>query len=250
MALGCRPARSPAAACIKPSGAFSSRPACVVPAAAKSAIVRRIGQASREGLFTMPSGHEIGEEIEHVGHENRRIALLVSVLALFLAFAVMGAKSTQTEAITQNLNSANLWVFYQANSIQRRTVQTTAETVEVRPVIAVVPEAEAAKSAQLAAWKKQLARYESDPEAEDAPQQGQKEIMATAREAEHKRDRAMERYHHYEVAAAAFEVGIVLASATVVTGLIILAWIAGTLGIIGFGFLGIATFAPHLLHLF
>jgi uncharacterized protein DUF4337 len=194
----------------------------------------------------MPSGHEIGEEIEHVGHKNRRIALLVSVLALFLAFAVMGAKSMQTEAITENLNSANLWVFYQANSIQRRIVQTTAETVDVRPAIAVVPEVEAAKSARLAAWKKQLALYESDPETA----RGQKEIMAVARAAEHKRDRATERYHHYEVAAAAFEVGIVLASATVVTGMIILAWIAGALGFIGIGFLGIATFAPHLVHLF
>jgi hypothetical protein len=194
----------------------------------------------------MPSGHEIGEEIEHVGHKNRRIAMLVSVLALFLAFAVMGAKSMQTEAITENLNSANLWVFYQANSIQRRIVQTTAETVDVRPAVAAVPEVQAAKSERLAAWKKQLALYESDPETA----RGQKEIMAVARGAEHKRDRAMERYHHYEVAAAAFEVGIVLASATVVTGLIFLAWVAGALGIIGIGFLGIATFAPHLVHLF
>ena len=197
----------------------------------------------------MPKSHEIGEEIEHVGHANRRIALLVSVLALFLAFAVTGAKSTQTEAITENLNSANLWVFYQANSIQRRIVQTTAETVEVRPIPANVPEVEATKSARLAGWKKQLARYESNS-SDSVTKKGRDELMAKARAAEHKRDLAMERYHHYEVSAAAFEVGIVLASATVVTGVIVLAWIAGALGVVGLGFMGLAMFAPHYLHLF
>ena len=34
---------------------------------------------------------QIGEEIEHVAHGNRNIALLVAVLALFLAFAATGA---------------------------------------------------------------------------------------------------------------------------------------------------------------
>ena len=33
----------------------------------------------------MPKSHEIGEEIEHVGHKNRTVAILVSVLAFFLA---------------------------------------------------------------------------------------------------------------------------------------------------------------------
>ena len=36
--------------------------------------------------------------------------------------------------------------------------------------------------------------------------------------AEHERDLAMARYHHYEVASAAFQIGIVLASATIITG--------------------------------
>ena len=51
--------------------------------------------------------------------------------------------------------------------------------------------------------------------------------------AEHKRDLALARYHHYEVASAAFQIGIVLASAAVITGMIVLAYIAGALGIAG-----------------
>jgi len=60
----------------------------------------------------------------------------------------------------------------------------------------------------------------------------------------------MARYHHFEVAGAAFEIGIVLASATIITGMAILAWIAGGLGLIGIAFMAIALLAPHSVHLF
>ena len=60
----------------------------------------------------------------------------------------------------------------------------------------------------------------------------------------------MAKYHNYEIASAALEIGIVLASATIITGMAVLAWIAGGLGIIGLGFIGIALFAPHAVHLF
>ena len=57
----------------------------------------------------------------------------------------------------------------------------------------------------------------------------------------------MAKYHHYEIASAAFQVGIVLASATVITGILALAWLAGGLGIIGLALLALGLFAPHVL---
>jgi hypothetical protein len=42
----------------------------------------------------------------------------------------------------------------------------------------------------------------------------------------------------------------VLASATVITGMIVLSYLAGGLLLIGIGFMGIALFAPHAVHLF
>jgi hypothetical protein len=118
--------------------------------------------------------------------------------------------------------------------------------VDVRPALSTDASFQAARATRVAEWKKQLTRFESDPQSK----LGREELMAKARAAEHKRDLAMEKYHHYEVSAAAFEVGIVLASATVVTGVFALAWIAGLLGLVGLGFLGLAAFAPHMLHLF
>jgi Domain of unknown function (DUF4337) len=57
------------------------------------------------------------------------------------------------------------------------------------------------------------------------------------------------RYHHYEIASAAYQIGIVLASATVITGMMALAWIAGLLGVVGLAFTAIGLFAPHAVHL-
>ncbi|HKH35376.1 MAG TPA: DUF4337 family protein, partial [Beijerinckiaceae bacterium] len=76
------------------------------------------------------------------------------------------------------------------------------------------------------------------------------QLMARAKEAEHRRDTALAKYHHFEVASAAFQIGIVLASATVITGMMALTYLAGGLALVGLGFMAIGLFAPHAVHLF
>jgi hypothetical protein len=49
---------------------------------------------------------------------------------------------------------------------------------------------------------------------------------------------------HYEVASAAFQIGIVLASARVITGMIVLTWLAMGLGGLGLLFTAIGLLAP------
>ena len=90
------------------------------------------------------------------------------------------------------------------------------------------------------------ARYRSEPEV----QEGTVELAERAKAAEKKRDTALARYHHYEVASAAFQIGIVLASATVITGMIVLTWLAVGLGGLGLVFTVIGLLAPHAVHLF
>ena len=53
----------------------------------------------------------------------------------------------------------------------------------------------------------------------------------------------------YELASAAFQIGIVLASAAVITEMIGLAWLAGLIGAGGLVMLGLGLFAPHFLPL-
>jgi len=196
----------------------------------------------------MPEAHEQleqAEQAEHAGHSNRRIALLIAVLALFLSFSETLGKSAQTEAISANVESSNLWAFFQAKTIRMTTVRTAAEELKLEAASVSDPATKTAMDKQIDAWQKTAARYDSEPETHE----GRKELTERAKEAEETRDLSMAKYHHYELASAAFQIGIVLASAAVITGMIALAWFAGLLGVAGLAVLALGLFAPHIVAL-
>jgi EamA domain-containing membrane protein RarD len=56
-------------------------------------------------------------------------------------------------------------------------------------------------------------------------------------------------YHLFEIGSAASQLAIVLASAAIITGVTLLVYMAGALGIVGIGFGAIAWLAPTMLHL-
>ena len=193
------------------------------------------------------SAHESMEHAEHAEHasgSNKKIALLIAVIALFLALSETLGKGAQTESISKNVEASNLWAFFQAKSIRRTVVQATSDQARLSLGLMGDDAAKAALSKQIDDWKKTADRYRSEPETGE----GQDQLAARAKHAEHERDLAMARYHHYEVASAAFQIGIVLASATIITGMIVLAWVSGALAIAGVVFTAIGLFAPHAVH--
>jgi hypothetical protein len=194
------------------------------------------------------SAHESMEQAEHTEHaagENRKIALLIAVIALFLALSETLGKGAQTESISKNVESSNLWAFFQAKSIRRTVVQTTSDQAKLSLGLMGDDAAKAALQKQIDEWQKTAARYRSEPETGE----GQDQLSERAKHAEEERDLAMAKYHHFEVASAAFQIGIVLASATIITGMIVLAWISGLLALAGIFFTVIGLFAPHAVHL-
>ena len=194
------------------------------------------------------SAQESMEHAEHAHHasgENKKIALLIAVIALCLALSETLGKGAQTESISKNVESSNLWAFFQAKSIRRTTVQTQADQAKLTLRLATDEATRAALQKQIDDWQKTAARYRSEPETGE----GQDQLAARAKHAEHARDLAMAKYHHFEMASAAFQIAIVLASATIITGIIALAWISGLLALAGVGFTAIGIFAPHALHL-
>jgi hypothetical protein len=188
---------------------------------------------------------EHAEHIEHLGGQNRKIALLIAVLALFLAFSETLGKSAQTAAISYNVEAANLWAFFQAKNIRRTVVTTAAEEMKVSSASVGDAAAKAAMAKQIDDWQKTAARYRSEPETHE----GTVELAERAKHAEHSREESLAKYHHYELASAALQIGIVLASASVITGMIVLAWLAGGLGAVGLAFMAIGLLAPHAIHL-
>ena len=192
--------------------------------------------------------HESMEHAEHAEHasgSNKKIALLIAVIALFLAFSETLGKGAQTEALSKNVEASNLWAFFQAKSIRRTVVQAVSDQARLSLGVMGDDAAKAALKKQIEDWTKTAARYRSEPETNE----GSEELAKRAKHAEHERDLALAKYHHYEVASAAFQIGIVLASATIITGMMVLAWISGALAIVGIAFMAIGLFAPHSVHL-
>ena len=188
---------------------------------------------------------EHAEHAEHASGENKKIALLIAVLALFLAISETLGKGAQTESISKNVEASNLWAFFQAKSIRRTVVQTAAEGVKLGLGAAGDDAAKAAVQKQIDDWQKTAARYRSEPETGE----GTEQLAERAKHAEEERNLATEKYHHFELGSAAFQIAIVLASATIITGMLPLAWIAGLLTLAGLGMTMLGAWAPHLLHL-
>jgi Domain of unknown function (DUF4337) len=220
--------------------------------------------------------HEVEHQIEHEEHghggghgtkpaenQNKRIALLIAVIALFLAFSETLGKSAQTAALSYNVEASNLWAFYQAKTIRQTTLQASTELLKLELTkIDGGSSNEATRKAmteRIDTWARQSARYESEPMDRPATKEinlnppygeGRRELAALALAAQAKRDTALERYHHYEVASAAYQIGIVLASSAVITGMLALVYAAAGLGVLGLIFTAIGLFAPHAVHLF
>jgi hypothetical protein len=188
---------------------------------------------------------EHAEHAEHASSENRKIALLIAVIALFLALSETLGKGAQTEAISKNVESSNLWAFFQAKSIRRTVVQTASDAAKLSLGTVNDAAAKAALQKQIDDWQKTAARYRSEPETGE----GQDQLSERAKHAEEERDLATAKYHHFELASAAFQIGIVLASATIITGMVALAWISGLLTLAGIAFTALGVFAPNALHL-
>jgi hypothetical protein len=194
------------------------------------------------------SAHESMEQADQAkeaSSENRRIALLIAVIALFLALSETLGKGAQTEAISKNVEASNLWAFFQAKSIRRTVVQTAADQSKLGIGATSDDAAKAALQKQIDEWHKTAARYRSEPETGE----GQDQLSERAKHAEEERDLAEAKYHHFELASAAFQIGIVLASATIITGIVVLAWISGVLALAGIAITALGIFMPHLLHL-
>jgi hypothetical protein len=177
----------------------------------------------------------------HLDHKaDKGVALLISVLALVLAFSETLGKSAQTAALASHIEASNLWAFFQAKTIRQTVMRTAAEELEV-----ALLKNEAAKK-QIETWKKIAERYQSEPETGE----GRKELAARAKSAEDNFARKMAAYHHYELASAAVQIAIVLASASIITTMAALAWTAGALGLVGVAFCAIGFWFPAAVHLF
>ena len=182
----------------------------------------------------------------HIDPSNKRVALLIAVLAAGLAFSETLGKSSQTAGLSHHIEASNLWAFFQAKTIRSTTLRTAAESLEVDLTREQNARAKEAMEKRIAEWRKTTARYDSEPDT----QEGRKELAARAKATEKKRDLSLAAYHQYEMSSAALQLAIVLATAHIITGVAFLLWGSFGLGAVGVAFIAIGLFAPTSVHLF
>jgi hypothetical protein len=192
------------------------------------------------------SGHAPHEQVEHAEHgaNNKTVALVISCLALLLAVSEIFGQKAQTKTLQSNIEASNLWSFYQAKTIRKTIMETAAEEFDVLSGSAKDDVQKKAMTDRVGKWKAAAARYESEPGAaildaagkdtgKTKPGEGRKELIERAKVAEEVRDKYGNKHFRFELATGSFQIGIVLASAAIVTGIAALLWGAGALGALG-----------------
>ena len=157
-------------------------------------------------------------------------ALLVSVLAMVLAVNNLGGSNTGKEAMMNNILASNMYAFYQAKTVRQTQYKLAADEIEIQLATdKLTPAAKQLLSDKLTAYKKNIERYESEPENGE----GKKELMAKAKAYEHERDVALKRDPWFDYAEGLLQLAIVLTSVAIITGRHSMAYVAFILGIVG-----------------
>ena len=174
---------------------------------------------------------------------NKRIGILIAVLAGVLAFTEAGGQNASSDALRGTIEASNTWAFFQAKTIRMTTLRTQARDLELT-AIGIESGAKLDEiNKTIAEWRATAERYDSEPDTGE----GRKELTARAKTIEAARDEAAAANGSYDLASSALQLGILLASAAVVTSVIWLAYIGAGLGVLGALFGALALWTPFVL---
>ena len=176
--------------------------------------------------------------------EDKRVALIIAILALFLALSESGAKKAEHLSMEQNIEAADLFNFYQAKKVRSTMAETAAQTLEATTSMVTDEKARAPIEKQIADFKAKVANFEKD---QKNPDDSLDRIQERARAAGELRELSNHKLEHFEYASGALQIAIVLASAAIITTMPILAWIAGLLGLLGAILMAFGYLAPTVL---
>ncbi|HTR13857.1 MAG TPA: DUF4337 domain-containing protein [Roseiarcus sp.] len=188
----------------------------------------------------MPEAAETAVEAKE---KDRRVALVIAILALLLALSEAGAKRAQHFSTEKNIEASDLFNFYQAKRIRSTIAEAAAAALEAQK-IAAPPVALEAFDKQIGAFRAAVARYEKDPK---KPEDSLEALQERADAAVEARELANRRLENFEFGSGALQIAIVLASAAIITGANALLWMSVGLGVIGAILAALGFFAPLAL---
>lgn len=171
-------------------------------------------------IFTKESKAEEGKPLSRSEREAKikdKAGLVINVFALLLAVNAWYAGKLSSTILNNTISANNTYSFYQAKSIKQTEYELAAEQVS--------------DPATREKWKAKAASYESDP----VTGEGKKELLAKAQQLEATRDAAKERSPWIGYAGTAFQLAIVILSASILAVSMPLFW--GSFVVAGAGIL-------------
>lgn len=142
---------------------------------------------------------------------------VITVLAALLAINTYIASGNSSKVLNNTIKANDTWSFYQAKSIKQTITEFAKDAAESR--------GDRAKVAKLQA---KIDKYESDP----STNEGKKELMEKARKLEAERDQIRKTSPWLTFAGSAFQISIVLLSASILAVSMPLYWASIVVGLL------------------
>ncbi len=177
---------------------------------------------------------EIADSLREAKDEvdlDRRVAIYIALLAVLLSICSVGGGNATKDSTRTNIQASDTWAFYQAKHQRETAYKLAAEGLQLRlsePGLADASRKEIEK--KLAAWDAEIAHLESDSQKGE----GKKQLAAKAKDFERQRDEALRQDPYFDYAEAFLQIGVVLASASIVLKNSSLLWGSGFLSFLGF----------------
>ena len=166
---------------------------------------------------------EISEErAEHAADDRfrNRAALLIAFLAAVLAIGGLGGGNATDDLIANNIRASDTWAFYQAKNVRQTMYEIAADDLEAQlSQGGIAGASRPAAEKRLADYRSNIARYDSEPDAE-APGdplrgEGKRELRAQAQAFEAARERAAAQDDSFDMAEVALQLALVLGSVAI-----------------------------------
>ncbi len=176
---------------------------------------------------------EIADSLREAKEEadlDRRVAIYIAFLAVLLSICSVGGGNASKDATRTNIQASDTWAFFQAKNQRQTAYKLAVDGLNLKLSEPGVPDATRKEIEQkLAAYQAEIAHLESDPQKGE----GKRELVGKAKEFEHERDVALRRDPYFDYAEAFLQIGIVLASASIVLKNTSLLWGSGFLSLLG-----------------
>ncbi len=188
------------------------------------------GQERKVGVVSGTPADAFDETAER--RHDKWIAIYISLLAVLLAIGATGSNDAMKNAQQAGFGVVDTFAFYQAKTIRQSQIKLASDALQLKtaetPNLDSLPEnARKLLQTNKAEYDKEVARLETNG------RNGKKELLAKGEACENERKIALAQHPFYDYSMAMFQIAIVLASASIITGAQMLLYGSGVVGVLG-----------------